>query len=204
MASFYAMSVEERARRIRIEPARPERWDDVRAVLDDATERGCWCQPWRGTDVEARRSGMTRPAMLQRQMREDSVPPGFIAYLDDAPVGWVGISVRGSTPRLDGSRTIPAVDQQPVWAIGCFRIRPGFRRRGVARSLLAGVVEAARDAGAPGVEAYPVDPGGQRMDVGLAFVGIVSMFDAAGFRRVLETDARSGRLPRILVRLDLT
>jgi hypothetical protein len=29
------------------------------------------------------------------------------------------------------------------------------------------------------------------------------MFDAAGFRRVLVTDATSGRLPRLLVRLDL-
>jgi hypothetical protein len=29
------------------------------------------------------------------------------------------------------------------------------------------------------------------------------MFDAAGFRRVLVTDAHSARLPRLLVRLDL-
>jgi len=28
------------------------------------------------------------------------------------------------------------------------------------------------------------------------------MFDDAGFRRVLETDARSAGLPRLLVRLD--
>ncbi|MET0771907.1 MAG: GNAT family N-acetyltransferase, partial [Candidatus Limnocylindrales bacterium] len=112
-------------------------------------------------------------------------------------------SVRGSTPRLDASRTIPAIDDLPVWVIGCFRIAPGFRRRGVARALLAGVIDAARAAGAPGVEAFPVDPGGRRMDVGFGFVGIASMFDAAGFRRVVETDAHSGRLPRILVRLDL-
>jgi hypothetical protein len=55
----------------------------------------------------------------------------------------------------------------------------------------------------PGVEAYPIDPDGHRVEVGAGFVGIASMFDAAGFRRVLETDARSGSLPRILVRLDL-
>jgi hypothetical protein len=29
------------------------------------------------------------------------------------------------------------------------------------------------------------------------------MFEAAGFRRVVETDARSERLPRWLMRLDL-
>ena len=89
-----------------------------------------------------------------------------------------------------------------MWSIGCFRIRVGYRRKGVARALLAAVVEAAREAGAPGVEAYPIDPGGSRVDVGFAFVGLASMFDEAGFRRVLETDAHSAGLPRLLVRLD--
>ena len=73
---------------IRVEPARPERWEDVRAVLDDASERGCWCQPWRGTDAEGRRLGESRPETLARHMRDDEVPPGFVAYLDDLP-GWV-------------------------------------------------------------------------------------------------------------------
>lgn len=53
------------------------------------------------------------------------------------------------------------------------------------------------------MEAYPIDPEGRRVDVSLAYVGIASMFDAAGFSRVRETDARSAGLPRILMRLDL-
>jgi len=129
-------------------------------------------------------------------------PPGYVAYLGGEPVGWCGVSMRTATPRLDHSRVIPAIDTQPVWVIGCFRIRVGYRRRGVARALLAAVVRAARDAAAPGVEAYPVDPGGRRIDTGFAYVGLVSMFDAAGFARVLLTDARSAGLPRWLVRLD--
>jgi GNAT superfamily N-acetyltransferase len=130
------------------------------------------------------------------------VPPGFIAYVGDEPAGWCGVAVRTEAPRLVRSRTIPAIDEQPVWAIGCFRIRVGYRRRGVARALLEHVVEAARAAGAPGVEAYPIDPEGRRVDVGFAYVGIASMFDKAGFRRVLETGAHSAGLPRLLVRLD--
>lgn len=58
-------------------------------------------------------------------------------------------------------------------------------------------------AGAPGVEAYPIDPEGHRVDSGFAYVGIASMFDAAGFRRVPVTDGHSAGLPRLLVRLDL-
>ena len=184
-------------------PATIDRWTDVQAVLDGSGEQGCWCQAWRGRDEVARASGESRPETLRRQLKDGSPPPGYLAYLDGVPVGWVGIGVRTETPRLVNSRTISAVDDLPVWSIGCFRIRTGYRRRGIATALLVGVIEAARAAGAPGVEAYPIDPAGRRVDAGFAFVGLASMFDAAGFRRVTMTNARSAGLPRLLVRLDL-
>ena len=185
---------------IEVVPATPDRWPDVVTLLgQDGEDAGCWCQAWRGSELK----GESRPDALRRQLRDDAPPPGFLAYLDGEAVGWVGVSTRALAPRLRNSRTIPAIDDREVWAIGCFRIRPGFRRRGVATALLEGVVAAAREAGAPGVEAYPIDPEGRRVDVGFAFVGLASMFDRAGFRRVLVTDAHSARLPRLLVRLDL-
>jgi len=183
-------------------PATPDRWPDVASLLAGDGDRGCWCQAWRGVDSLARETGEARPATLRRQMDSGPPPPGYLAYRDAMPVGWVGVSVRTATPRLVGSRTIPAIDDRPVWSIGCFRVRVGYRRQGVASALLAGVVEAARRAGAPGVEAYPIDPERRRVDVGFAFVGIASMFDAAGFRRVVQTTATSAGLARLLVRLD--
>lgn len=191
------------ATKIDVVPATVDRWTDVLSVLDVTGERGCLCQPWRGKDAVEKAEGLDRPQRLRRQMEGDSPAPGFVAYIDGEAVGWVGVAVRTEAPRLLNSRTIPLVDDQPVWSIGCFRIRAGFRRRGVATALLRAVVDAARRAGAPGVEAYPIDPGGRRVEVGAGFVGIASMFDAEGFRRVVTTDATSGRLPRILVRLDL-
>ncbi len=182
-------------------PATADRWADVAAVLDGGAEKGCWCQAWRGLDSKALAGGKSRPQLLREQMDRDP-PPGYIAYLAGVAVGWVGVAIRTETPRLVNSRTLPAIDDRPVWSIGCFRIRPGYRRRGVAEALLAAVIEAAREAGAPGVEAYPIDPEGRRVEVGAGFVGIASMFDRAGFRRAAITDATSGRLPRILVRLD--
>ncbi len=188
---------------VRIVPATPERWEDVARLLGGDGDRGCWCQAWRGRDTIARALGETRPETLRRQMTEQLPPPGYLALADDAAIGWAGTSLRTTTPRLLASRTIPSIDDQPVWTIGCLRVLPGSRRRGVSRALIAGVVEAARAAGAPGVEAWPIDPGGRRVDVGLAFVGILHTFLEAGFRPVVETAARSAGLPRILVRLDL-
>lgn len=188
---------------IEVVRATEDRWANVMSVLDVTGEHGCLCQPWRGKDAVAKAEGLDRRQRLQRQMQGPSPAPGFLALMDGEPVGWVGVAVRTEAPRLMSSRTIPLLDEQPVWSIGCFRIRPGFRRHGVATALLHGVIEAAREAGAPGIEAYPIDPGGRRVEVGAGYVGIASMFDAAGFRRVLTTDATSARLPRILVRLDL-
>ncbi len=185
-----------------IERATIDRYEDVLELLTGGKGVGCLCQPWRGFDTKARSGGRSRPELLRDQLAGEPPAPGYLAYLDEVPIGWLGVSVRTQTPRLQHSRTIPAIDDLPVWVIGCFRIRPGFRRRGVATALLDGVLDAARHAGAPGVEAYPIDPEGQRVEVGAGYVGIASMFDAAGFRRVLVTSAHSGRFPRLLMRLE--
>lgn len=185
-----------------IERATIDRFEDALGLLAGRNGFGCFCQPWRGFDTKALSGGRSRPEILRDQMAGTPPAPGYLAYLDGIPVGWVGVSVRTETPRLQNSRTIPAIDESPVWAIGCFKIRPGFRRRGIATALLDGVIDAARRAGAPGVEAYPIDPQGRRVEVGAGYVGIASMFDAAGFRRVVPTSGHSGRLARILVRLD--
>jgi GNAT superfamily N-acetyltransferase len=138
-----------------------------------------------------------------RQQLERPVAPGMLAYLDGLVVGWCGFGPRPEMERLVRSRTIPALDDRPVWAIVCFLVRVGYRRRGVARALLQGVIEYARERGTPALEAYPVDPGGQRIDVTFAYVGTVPMFEASGFARVIETSARSAGLPRWLMRLEL-
>ena len=184
---------------IRIEPATPDRWADVVTVLGD-TDRGCWCQAPRGREAGHDRSdpGLRR-RLLQDQL-EEMPPAGMLAYIDGEVAGWLGFGPRDRLPRLDRSRTIPKVDDQPVWSVLCFNVRVGFRRRGVAAALLDGLIAYARDSGAPGVEAYPIDPGGGRVDTGFGYVGVTTMFDRAGFERIVETAAHSDRRPRILMR----
>jgi GNAT superfamily N-acetyltransferase len=189
-------------------PATAERWLDVEELFGGMH---CWCQYWR---MPASAYGRLSPGeligerLLQlkealRQQLERPVVPGMLAYLDDHVVGWCGFGPRPEMERLVRSRTIPALDDRPVWAIVCFLVRSGYRRRGVARALLQGVIDYAREQGAPALEAYPVDTGGKRINVTLAYVGTVAMFEAAGFGRVIETGARSAGLPRWLMRLEL-
>jgi GNAT superfamily N-acetyltransferase len=183
-----------------IVPATPGRWDDLVAVLGRDGDRGCWCQYWRLSSSDY--SKANHPESLRRQLDRDNAP-GLLAYLDGEVAGWCSVGPRQDYERLVRSRTIKPVDEVPVWSIVCFTVRVGFRRRGVARALLTGAIDYARNQGAPALEAYPVDAEGGRIDVAFAYVGTTSMFESAGFRRIAETDAHSAGRPRILMRLDL-
>jgi GNAT superfamily N-acetyltransferase len=187
-----------------VEPATSERWSDLLAIFEGDGPKGCWCQYWRQSSGDYSRG---EPGSGERRLHAqvDAAPPapGLIAYLDGVPVGWCGFGPRSSLERLVRSRTIPAIDDVPVWSIVCFKVRVGYRRRGVTHALLAGAIEYARGHGAPMLEAYPIDPDGERLDVAFSYVGFTGMFEAAGFSRILETEAHSARRPRWLMRLDL-
>jgi GNAT superfamily N-acetyltransferase len=193
---------------IRILPATAELWPDIEEFFGRIP---CWCQYWRVPASEYGRAakGQDREAQLAKRRQalrcqlEARTPPGVVAYREGQMVGWCGFGPRPQMERLVRSRTIPAIDDLPVWSIVCFEVRPGYRRRGVARALLRGAIDCARAYGAPALEAYPVDPEGARISAPFAYVGLVSMFERAGFRRVVETAARSAGLPRWLMRLDL-
>jgi GNAT superfamily N-acetyltransferase len=187
---------------IEVVPATPDRWPDVVTILGGDGDRGCWCQAPRGIVPGGRASAPgARRAGLRAQLADDP-PAGMLAYVDGEVAGWCGFGPRPRLPRLTRSRTIPAIDNGAVWSILCFNIRVGYRRRGVAAALLAGLVDYARRSGAPGVEAYPIDSEGGRVDTGFGYVGVTPMFEKAGFRRVLETAAHSDRRVRWLMRLD--
>lgn len=184
-------------------PATADRWTDVVTVLGGNGDKGCWCQAPRGRAVGYGKAAPgSRRETLRNQVENDDPPPGLLAYVDGEIAGWCGFGPRPSLPRLVHSRTIPTIDDKAVWSILCFNVRVGFRRQGVAAALLEAVIDLARRSGAPGLEAYPIDPEGGRVDVSFGYVGLTPMFEKAGFRRVLETAARSDRRPRWLMRLD--
>jgi GNAT superfamily N-acetyltransferase len=190
---------------IEVHPATADRFADVAAVLGPkkADAPVCWCLTYRIPNAENHGlRGPDRPARL-RSFCEQDPAPGLVAYVDGRPAGWVSVSPRAGLPRLVNSRTIPVVDDTPVWSVICFVVRPGFRGQGLSRALLAGAVEHARDHGAPAVEGYPFDPAEGRISSTLAYVGTTSLFESAGFPRVQRTTSTSGGAPRWLVRLPL-
>jgi GNAT superfamily N-acetyltransferase len=183
-------------------PATLDRFDDIATML--APKRmgtiACWCLSHRIDPATTQRLASEERREYVRDLAGRPIAPGVLAYRDDTVVGWAGVAPRDEVYSIAHSTKIPAVDDLPVWSIWCVKTRPGHRGQGIARALVQGAVEYAGDHGAPGVEAYPVDNDGQRIDTSMAFVGTRSLFASAGFTKVAETDATSARVPRIVMR----
>lgn len=187
---------------IEVRPA--ARFDDVASVLGpkrpDATV--CWCLSYR-LDAKANRA-LAGPARgeLVRELCARPVSPGVLAYDADEVVGWAAVAPRSELVYAR-SRTIPHVDDLPVWSAWCIRVRPGHRGQGISHALLRGAVDFARSHGAPAIEGYPVDNGGRKVDLTMAYVGTRALFERAGFAKAADTTSVLAGFPRVLMRLDL-
>jgi len=196
---------------LEVHPLTPERWDDlVDLFRQDRDPRWCWCMWWRlrAKDFSANRVADNRAGLeaLTTAAAADGGPaPGLLAYMDDRAVGWVSLGPRDDFERLRRSKVIPRVDDRPVWSVVCFVVNPQARGTGLARRLLDAAVAYAREHGAQAIEAYPVDPEGQRLEPEALFPGAVRTFRAAGFEGVGSRLTQSGqpRPDRPIVRLDL-
>ncbi len=187
---------------VEIRPATEDRFTDVAAVLGPRNPDAnvCWCLSHR-LDSRTNRAlrGRDRGEYV-RELTRRPVAPGVLAYEGGVVAGWAAVAPRSTLPFARSTR-IPHVDDLPVWAVWCIRVRPGHRGRGIAHALVAGAVAYAREHGAPAVEAYPVDNRGARVDLTMAYVGTRKLFEDAGFHTVAATTSVSGGFPRVVVRL---
>lgn len=165
-----------------IRPLTPELWPALEDLFGRAgASNGCWCMYWRlGADYKLRPREQNRQALRTRT--EGGPPPGLLAFDGELAVGWCQVTPRRELPWLE-AQFARHVDDAPVWSISCFYIRRGCRRRGVTPKLIAAALRVARDAGAPALEAYPVDTEvlGSTSNI---FTGTASTFRRAGFRTI--------------------
>jgi GNAT superfamily N-acetyltransferase len=126
-----------------------------------------------------RMRGRENREALSRIVKSGKVP-GILAYLDDKPVGWCSISPREEYARLERSRVLKRIDDEPVWSAVCFFVAKPFRRQSVSTRLLEAAVNYARKHGATIVEGYPSKSSVKQQDP-LVYTGLVSSFKKVGF-----------------------
>ena len=161
--------------------ATTERWPDLAALWKDSDGcDGCWCfnhHIERGAaDV---RGDEAREA--KRRYLAAGRAAGVIGYLDDVPVGWCAVDLARNLPGHDCVPRIPNADDEGVWFIHCFYVKPAARGHGVARGMLRGTLAWLRSAGARRVEAFPIPP--EEKPPFPAFGGPFHLYTEEGFAR---------------------
>jgi GNAT superfamily N-acetyltransferase len=163
----------------------PDRWEDLTALFGPRGAcAGCWCMWWRLKSHEFRDgAGATNQDRFRECVRE-AIPPGVLAYRDQAAVGWCAVAPREKYRRLATSRTLQPIDETPVWSITCLYVARNQRRQGLTRELIEAACAFAAGFGASVVEAYArISPEKESSPLAL-YTGTEGSFARAGFRVV--------------------
>jgi GNAT superfamily N-acetyltransferase len=170
---------------LEFQPLTEKTWRDFQKLFGKRGAcGGCWCMWWRLTakEFEANKGASNRRAM--RKMVRSGSAPGIIAYVDGEPAGWVSVAPREEFPRLERSKILRPVDDEPVWSIVCLFIARTRRKSGLSVKLLEAAARFARKHGAKIVEGYAVEPAkGRTADI-FAYHGLASAYRRAGFVEV--------------------
>jgi GNAT superfamily N-acetyltransferase len=171
-------------------PLTPDRWPDLEALFGPKGAcGGCWCMYWRLSrqEFEDQKGEINRLAL--RTLVEKGAPTGILAYVEDKPVGWCALAPREHFPTLGRSRILRPVDDVDVWSINCFYISRPFRKQGITIALIEAAVAYAHHEGAAVIEAYPVEPKGDKVPDVFVYTGLFSAFLQAGFKEVARRSA---------------
>jgi GNAT superfamily N-acetyltransferase len=168
-----------------IHPLTPDLWPALEDLFgENGACNGCWCMYWRiGTAYRTRPRAQNKEAF--REVVRRGPPPGLLAFDGAIAVGWCQFTPRDSLPWLDRVWRLKRGDDVPVWSLSCFYVRKGYRKRGVTSALIAAALAAARRAGAPALEASPLDAD---LTPSASGAGYASTFPAAS---VDHTEARN-------------
>ncbi len=179
-----------------VRPLTKELWPALEDLFGERGAcNGCWCMYWRIGSAYRKQGGETNRAAF-RKVVECGPPPGLLAFAGKTAVGWCQLTPRDALPWLDRVWRLRRVDATPVWSISCLYVRKGYRRRGITSALIVAAIKTAKAAGAPALEAYPLDAALTPSATG---TGFASTFARAGFKVVARPTP-----PRPIMRYDLT
>ena len=124
---------------------------DNRAFEDNEEWRGCYCTAFYYPKPVEYISTSNRRREYAKWLIETGRMHGYMAYEDNKVVGWVNANDKAKYPRLNNIYD----KNEKVLSIVCFLIEKEYRGKGIAKSLLVSIINAAKDKGFSIVEAYP-------------------------------------------------
>ena len=167
---------------IEVLPLTPERWEDFSDLFGThGAYGGCWCMWWRTTRKQFELNGNRGNQQAMQDLVNAGSIPGILAYYDSVPIAWCSLAPREDYASLNRSRVLKPIDDQPVWSLVCFFVAKQYRGQGIARQVLSGAINYATNQGAKIIEAYPTVSKSGSLPPVSSFMGVPSLFTAAGF-----------------------
>lgn len=178
--------------KITFKPLTQKTWNDFETLFGDRGAcGGCWCMWPRlcRKDFEKKKGAGNKRSMKNLVKKKEQI--GLIGYVGKEPAAWCAVAPREKYIRLNNSKVLARIDDEPVWSIPCFFVGKNFRRKGLSTEILKGVVDycrklnkaKSRNAGRKVkiLEGYPTVPYTEKMPDAFAWRGIPSAFIKMGF-----------------------
>jgi GNAT superfamily N-acetyltransferase len=145
---------------------------------------GCWCMAWRlkSSDFEKQKGAGNKKKMKSLVKKNEQI--GIIGYIEKKPIAWCSVAPREKFIRLESSRVLKKIDDEPVWSILCFFISREFRRKGLSTNLMEGVIAFCKKEKVKIIEGYPTVPYNKDIPAAFAWTGVPSAFEKAGFKEI--------------------
>ncbi len=170
------------------------RLQDFEHLLSGREFNGCYCARWTTPSELWQERCRTRPHENLEHSSGRVRAGQSLGYLvvresDGAVVAWTGAGPKTSFSLLKtepGSRK--GEWSADIWCVACLAVGRSFRSLGYAAEVVRLLVEAAREAGARSIEAYPIEPGSGDC----AYRGERALYERLGFS-VADTDREDSR-----------
>jgi len=170
---------------LKFKPLSKETWKDFEYLFGERGAcGGCWCMSWRLKKSEFDKNKGKGNKILMRKLVNSKRETGILAYIKQEPVGWCSVAPRDDFIRLNNSRVLGKVDDNPVWSIVCFFINKKYRRQGLSTQLLKSVIAYYKKKKIKILEGYPSEPYSENIPAAFAWTGFPSAFTKAGFKEV--------------------
>ena len=177
-------------------PADADRWEDFEKLFGERGAcGGCWCMSWRlkSSDFNKQKGAANKEAI--KKIFRANEKPGILAYYEKKPIGWCAVAPREKYVRLEKSKVLKKIDEQPVWSVSCLFVAKEFRKKGLSIELIKAAVKFCKSQGARIVEAYSIVPYSNNIPAAFAWTGLQSSFEKAGFN-IIEKKSKTRPIMR--------
>ncbi|MFX1480392.1 MAG: GNAT family N-acetyltransferase, partial [Promethearchaeota archaeon] len=147
------------------------------AFSDNPKWGSCYCHfyHYNGTNTQFFKRAAEENRKASKKLILSGKMHGFLAYLDEKPVGWCNVNSKENYAKIPYKETSNA----KIVSLICFIVAPSHRKQGIARNLLKYACSYSQKSGYDYIEVYPRK--GENLSDAHSYRGPISLYTSEGF-----------------------